>query len=187
MVLRGLTIDKKPLREHFEVTQHRDAFKYVCDMVAKKEPLDEKIIKNIHSIVLNDRPAERGVYRNIAVHIIGATHIPPNPLKVPMLMQELITEYAKGEKNVIKNIAVFHIQFECIHPFIDGNGRTGRLLANLELMKAGYPPVDIKFTDRKDYYDSLSDYDTNGSTEKFEMMFAGYVLERIEENLKVIG
>jgi len=187
MVLRGLTVDKKPLKEHLEATQHRDAFNYVCELVSKKVPLSEKVIKEIHSIVLNDRPAERGTYRQVAVRILGAAHTPPNPIKIPQLMQELLSGYANTERNIVKKIAVFHVMFERIHPFIDGNGRTGRLVANLELMKAGYPPIDIKFTDRKEYYDSLSECDISGKTESFEMMFAGYVLERIAEYLKIIN
>jgi Fic family protein len=187
MVLQGITIDKKPFKDHLEATQHRDAFNYVCELVSNKVFLSEGVIKEIHSIVLNDRLAERGVYRKVAVRILGAVHTPPNPHKIPDLMQELVSVYSNSAKNIVKKIAVFHIQFERIHPFIDGNGRTGRLLANLELMKAGYPPVDIKFTDCKDYYDSLSEYDRSGKTEKFERMFANYVLERIEEYLKIIS
>jgi Fic family protein len=186
LVLRGLTIDKKPLKEHLEIIQHRDAFYHVCDLVSKKIPLSEQIIKDIHSIVLNDRPIDRGIYRRTAVRILGSIHIPPNYIKVPTLMHELVTDFEKYTDNAVKSAAVLHIKFECIHPFIDGNGRVGRLLANLELMKAGYPPVDIKFTDRKEYYDSLIDYDITGKTEKFERIFATYVLERIEEYLKII-
>jgi len=188
LVLRGLTIDKKPLREHLEATQHRDAFYRVCDLVSEKTPLDEAVICEIHSLVLNDRPDERGVYRRVAVRIMGAAHIPPNPLKIPQLVTELLANYAneKNNENIIKKIAAFHLDFERIHPFIDGNGRTGRLVANLELMKAGFPPIDIKFTDRKQYYDSLSDFDQTGSPLKFERMFATYVLERLEEYLKII-
>jgi len=187
MVLRGLTIDKKPLKDHLETTQHRDAFYHVCDLVSKKVPLSETVIQDIHSIVLNDRLTDRGIYRNVAVRILGSTHIPPNPLKVPALMQEMIAEYENSEDNPVKRIAKLHIQFECIHPFIDGNGRAGRLLANLELMKAGYLPIDIKFTDRKEYYDSLSEYDQTKSTDRFERMVAMYVLKRIEGYLEIIG
>jgi len=187
LVLRGLTIDKKPLKEHLEATQHRDAFYYICDLVSRKAPLDEKTIKEIHSIILNDRPADRGVYRKTPVRIIGSTHVPPNYVKISALVQELLTWYSTDNINAIKKIAGFHIRFECIHPFIDGNGRTGRLLANLELMKAGYPPVDIKFADRKEYYDSLSEYDVTNKTDRFEKMFATYVLERLDEYLEIIS
>jgi len=182
LVLRGLTIDKKPLREHLEATQHRDAFYYVCDLVSEKTPLNEKTIKEIHSIILNDRPADRGIYRNIPVRISGSTHIPPNYIKIPELMQDLLLRY-NSNRITIKQIAELHIRFECIHPFIDGNGRTGRLIANLELMKIGYPPVDIKFSDRNEYYNALNEYDTTNKTDRFERMFATYILERIEEYL----
>ena len=187
IVLRGLTIDKKPLKDHLEAVQHRDAFYHVCDWVSKKVPLSETVIQEIHSIILNDRLADRGIYRQVAVRILGSRHIPPNPLKVPELVQEMISNYEKSAEHPVKKIAGLHIQFECIHPFIDGNGRAGRLLANLELMKAGYPPVDIKFSDRKEYYDSLGEYDQTGKTEKFERMLATYVLERIEGYLRAIG
>jgi len=186
LVLRGLTIDKKPLKEHLEATQHRDAFYLVCDLVSKKTPLTEQTVKDIHSIILNDRPADRGAYRNTPVRILGSAHIPPNYIKIPILMSELISWFDVKSENIVKKIAEFHIRFECIHPFIDGNGRTGRLLANLELMKAGYPPIDIKFADRKEYYDSLSEYDTTNKTDRFEKMFATYVLERIEEYLEIL-
>lgn len=187
MVLRGLTIDKKPLKEHLDATQHRDAFNYVSSLVSEKAKLNEKIICEIHSIVLNDRLIERGVYRRVPVRILGATHIPPNPIKISELMGNLIKEYVQEEKNIVKKIAVFHLKFESIHPFIDGNGRTGRLIANLELMKAGYPPVDIKFTDRKKYYDCFDDYNQTKKTDSFERLFASYVLERIEEYLKILN
>ena len=187
LVLRGLTVDKKPIKEHLEATQHRDAFNYVCELVSKKEILSERVIKEVHSIILNDRPSDRGVYRNAAVRILGAINIPPNPVKIPELMAELIAEYKKDTTNIVKKVAAFHLRFEKIHPFIDGSGRTGRLLANLELMKAGYPPIDIKFTDRNIYYNCFNELDKLKETEKMECLFAEYVLERIEEYLRIIG
>ena len=186
LVLRGLTIDRKPLREHLEVTQHRDAFNLVCELVSRKEPLTEEAILKIHSVILNDKPADRGGYRRVSVRILGAIHIPPNPIKIPALMRELIENYNLSGENPVKKAAQFHARFEAIHPFVDGNGRTGRLIANLELMKAGYPPIDIKFTDRGEYYDCFNDFDEDKRFENMERLFAGYVLERIEEYLKII-
>ena len=183
LVLQGLTIDKKPIKDHLEAIQHRDAFYAVCDMVSKKVKLDESVIKQIHSIILNDMPVDRGIYRRVAVRILGAIHLPPNPVKIPDLMSELLTWYKKSRENLIKKTAIFHIQFERIHPFIDGNGRTGRLITNLELMKGGYPPIDIKFSDRHEYYDCFNEFE---QTEKIERLFAEYVLERIEEYLRII-
>ena len=187
LVLRGITIDKKPLKDHLETTQHRDAFYFICDLVSKKTTLDESIIKQIHSIVLNDMLIDRGVYRRVAVRILGAIHIPPNPVKIPALMEDLLANYEASKDNLVKKTAIFHIQFERIHPFIDGNGRTGRLLANLELMKGGYPPIDIKFSDRSLYYDCFSEYELTEKTEKIEKLFAEYVLERIEEYLSILS
>ena len=184
LVLQGLTIGEKPIKEHLEATQHRDAFNFVCDMVSKQAPLSEEVIKQIHAIILNDRPLDRGVYRQASVRIMGAFHIPPNPIKIPTLMQDLLKDFKTEEANIIKKAAQFHVRFERIHPFIDGNGRTGRLIANLELMKAGYPPIDVKFTDRKDYYESFNDVEK--TTWKMERLFAEYVLERIEDYLKIV-
>lgn len=187
LVLRGLTIDKKPIKEHLEATQHRDAFNYVCKLVSNKSELTEVIIKNIHSIVLNDRPDDRGIYREASVRILGAITPPVNPIKIHELMKELVNVYEISKDNVVKKIAQFHNQFEHIHPFIDGNGRTGRLIANLELMKAGYPPIDIKFTDRNEYYECFRDFDLHGKTDRIEKLFAEYVLERIDEYLRILG
>ena len=102
-------------------------------------------------------------------------------------MVQLLKDYHKKKDNSVKKVAWFHLHFEKIHPFIDGNGRTGRLLANLELMKAGYPPIDIKFADRHVYYDCFNEFDEAKKTEKMERLLAEYVLERIEEYLKIIG
>ena len=103
-------------------------------------------------------------------------------------MENLIKEFnADKETNIIKKLALFHINFETIHPFIDGNGRTGRLLVNFELMKNGYPPIDIKYADRKAYYDAFDAYHEKKDLSAMESLFAEYVLERIEKYLKVLG
>ncbi|MDR1940576.1 MAG: Fic family protein [Clostridiales bacterium] len=187
LVLRGITIDRKPLKDHLETVNHRDAFYFMLSLVKNKEPLSERVVKELHSIVLNDRLDARGLYRNAAVRILGATHIPPNPLKIPSLIAALLAEYnADNDANIIKKVAEFHVKFENIHPFIDGNGRTGRLIANLELMKAGYPPVDIKFADRKEYYDAFEAYSLTRSFDKAERLFARYVLEELERYIGVV-
>ena len=94
---------------------------------------------------------------------------------------------ADKETNIIKKLALFHIKFEAIHPFIDGNGRTGRLLVNFELMKNGYPPIDIKYSDRKSYYDAFDAYHENHDLSVMENLFAEYILERIEKYLKILN
>ena len=159
LVLEGVTIDKKPLKDHLEAVGHRDAFLYVQDLVKNNVPFSERIIKQIHTLVLMDRPDDRGVYRRIPVRIMGAYHVPSDPILVPEQMENLITEFAGDKKlHPIERAALFHLKFEGIHPFVDGNGRTGRLILNLMLMQAGYPPINVKYSDRKRYYEAFDAY-----------------------------
>ncbi|CKL60016.1 filamentation induced by cAMP protein fic [Streptococcus pneumoniae] len=162
MVLRGLTIDRKSLKEHLEVIGHKDAFDYVRQLVRENAPISEKIIKDIHYLVLADKKEDRGVYRRVLVRIMGAAHEPVQPYLIVPKMEELLERYENSKEDIVTRLARFHIEFESIHPFIDENGRTGRLLLNLELMKAGYPPIDIKFTDRLKYYESFDHYHFKG-------------------------
>ena len=106
-----------------------------------------------------DRTEDRGVYRRIPVRIMGAYHVLPDPLFVPEQMENLVAEFAGNKKlNPIERAALFHLKFEGIHPFVDGNGRTGRLILNLMLMQAGYPPINVKYSDRKRYYEAFDSY-----------------------------
>ena len=159
LVLEGITIDKKPLKDHLEAVGHRDAFLYVEELVKNKVPFSERIIKEIHTLVLMDRPEDRGVYRRIPVRIMGAYHVPPDPVLVPEQMERLVAEFEGNKKlHPIERAALFHLKFEGIHPFVDGNGRTGRLILNLMLMQAGYPPINVKYSDRKRYYEAFDEY-----------------------------
>ena len=158
MVLRGLTIDRKPLKDHMEAVGHKEAFEFVQDLVKNQVPLSESIIRQIHYLVLADKKDDRGVYRRVPVRIMGAKHEPVQPYLIQPKMEQLLESYRNNTEHMITKLARFHIEFEGIHPFIDGNGRTGRLLVNLELMKAGYPPIDIKFTDRVAYYNAFDEY-----------------------------
>lgn len=186
MVLEGITIDQKPLKEHLEIIGHRDALKYVESLVREKQEFSEYIIKSIHFLVLMDRAEDRGVYRRIPVRIMGAFHKPPQPYLVEPMMHELIANHAarKSKMHLIEAAALFHLDFEGIHPFIDGNGRTGRLLINLELMQNGYPAIDVKFSDRRKYYQAFDEYYRNQNELPMMEMIAGYVNERLEEYLK---
>ena len=159
LVLDGVTIDKKPLKDHLEAVGHRDAFLYVQDLVKDNVPFSESIIKQIHTLVLMDRPDDRGVYRRIPVRIMGAYHVPSDPILVPEQMAKLVSEFAGNKKlHPLERVALFHLKFEGIHPFVDGNGRTGRLIMNLMLMQAGYPPINVKYSDRKRYYEAFDAY-----------------------------
>ena len=186
MVLRGLTVDKKPLKEHLEAIGHKEAFDYVSELVKENAELSESIIKNIHYLVLADKREDRGVYRRVPVRIMGAAHEPVQPYIIEPKLNELLQNYAESDEHIITKLARFHIEFEGIHPFIDGNGRTGRLLVNLELMKAGFPPIDIKFTDRAAYYSAFDEYHLRHNLSAMENLFASYVNRRLDMYLEIL-
>lgn len=148
--------------------------------------MSESVIKQIHYLVLADKRQDRGVYRRVPVRIIGAQREPVQPCLIESKMEQLITDYANSTEHLITKLARFHIEFEGIHPFIDGNGRTGRLLINLELMKAGYPPIDIKFTDRMAYYNAFDLYHVKQDLAAMEKLFAGYVNGRLDAYLQML-
>lgn len=187
LVLRGLTIDKKPLKDHFDAVGHKEAFDFVSELVKNKEPLSESIIKQIHFLVLGRDIQNRGLYRNIPVYISGAKTQTAQPVLIPEKVQELLEWYRNdSEDDFLTKIALFHLRFESIHPFIDGNGRTGRLIVNLELMKLGYPPIDIKFTDRKAYYNEFDSYSETGSPKAMFKLFAKYLTERLRRYIETV-
>lgn len=186
LVLRGLTIAQKPLKDHMEAVGHKEAFDYISQLVKEKVPISESIIKQIHFWVLADKRDDRGVYRRVPVRIMGAQHEPVQPYLIDPKMEQLLIDFAESKEHIITKLARFHIEFEGIHPFIDGNGRTGRLLVNLELMKAGYPPIDIKFADRIAYYNAFDEYYVNHNLSAMEKLFAGYVNERLDTYLKML-
>ena len=186
MVLRGLTIDRKPLKDHMEAVRHKEAFDFVRDLVKEQVPLSESIIKQIHYLVLADKREDRGVYRRVPVRIMGAKHEPVQPYLIQPKMEQLLEVYRNSAEHIITRLARFHIEFEGIHPFIDGNGRTGRLLVNLELMKAGYPPIDIKFADRISYYNAFDEYHVKHNLGAMEKLFAGYVNARLDSYLMML-
>lgn len=187
MVLRGLTIDKKPLKDHMEAVGHKDAFYFVVQLVEEKAELTEYVIKQIHSLVLADKPMDKGTYRKVPVRILGAHHDPVQPYLIESKMNDLLFDFKNDNSNIAHKLALFHINFESIHPFIDGNGRTGRLLINLELMKEGYPPIDIKFTDRKRYYDAFDAYHVKKDLSAMTKLFAEYINARLDEYLKILN
>lgn len=188
MVLEGITIDQKPMKDHLEAVGHRDAFLYVQEIATKEVDFSEYVIKNIHSLVLMNRPEDKGTYRRIPVRIMGAYTIPVQPYMIEPKMAELLAknEERKETSSDIERIALFHLEFEGIHPFIDGNGRTGRLLMNLDLIRNGYPPINVKFTDRKRYYDAFDAFCRDNNPTPMTDLIAEYVEARLDEYLKVL-
>ena len=186
LVLRGLTIDSKPLKDHMEAVGHKEAFDFVSELVKDNVPISEGIIKQIHYLVLADKREDRGVYRRVPVHIMGAQHEPVQSYLIEPKMEQLLYDFAASTEHIVTKLARFHIEFEGIHPFIDGNGRTGRLLVNLELMKYGFPPIDIKFTDRIAYYNAFDEYYVKHNLSLMENLFAGYINARLDMYLDML-
>ena len=186
LALEGVTIDKKPLKDHLEAVGHRDAFLYVVSLVSDKVAISERIIREIHSLVLINKPEDKGVYRRIPVKIMGAHHEPPQPYLVPVQMERLVADLTRGNRHIIETATLFHLNFEGIHPFIDGNGRTGRLILNLMLMQAGYPPIDIKFADRRKYYSCFDSYYRDNDASPMVNMVGEYVKERLSQYLSLL-
>lgn len=188
LALEGMTIDQKPLKDHLEAVGHRDAFLYVQDVAKQELPLSETVIKNIHALVLMNRPDDKGVYRRIPVRIMGAYTEPVQPYMIEPRMTELLSanEERKNTMTDIERIALFHLEFEGIHPFIDGNGRTGRLILNLDLIRNGYPPINVKFTDRKRYYDAFDAFYKDNDATPMTELIAEYVNLRFSDYFKVL-
>ena len=158
VALEGITIGGKTLREHFEAINHKDAILFMEDLAQKEDKLSEYSIKQIHSLILKNIDDEnKGKYRTTNVIISGAEHKPPQSFEVQSQMQEFIKKYNENitKLHPIELASFVHIEFVKIHPFIDGNARTSRLLMNLELIKAGFPPVVIELEDRLEYYKAL--------------------------------
>lgn len=188
MVLEGMTIDRKPLKDHLEAVGHRNAFLYIEDIAQKNAHLRDTEIKAIHSLVLMDRPDDKGVYRRIPVTIAGAYTEPVQPYLIEPKLAALLDENEERKKTMhpIERIARFHLEFEGIHPFIDGNGRTGRLILNLELIRNGYPAINVKFADRRRYYDAFDSYYHNGKADDMVSLVAEYVGEQLDRYLEIL-
>lgn len=185
----GMTIAEKPIREHLDIIGFKDAFNYIYELVANNEPLTERAIKDIHSLVLMSNAENRGIYRKIPVRILGAENEPTPPYLIAEEMAALIAKYQQKLTTLhpLEAISWLHLAFESIHPFIDGNGRTGRLLLNFELLKQGYLPVDIKFTDRAKYYQCFDKYHKNQQdVSALLALIAGYELKELEQYLVIL-
>ena len=185
----GITIAEKPLREYLDIIGFKDAFNYIYELVANNEPLNDRTIKDIHSLVLMSNAESRGVYRKIPVRILGAENEPTAPYLIAEEMQSLIENYQQKLTTFhpIEAISWLHLAFESIHPFIDGNGRTGRLLINFELLKHGYLPIDIKFTDRAKYYQCFDDFHKNQQDiSSLVELISQYELAELERYLVIL-
>lgn len=160
VIEKGLTIGGKALKEHLEAINHKEAIDFIGELVNKESVLDERTLKQIHSIILKSIDRENaGVYRKVPVLISGSTHTPPQPYLLQKLMEDYFQFYEENRKSMhpVVLAAEMHERLVTIHPFIDGNGRTSRLVMNLILLQHGYPIANIRgdSESRLKYYSAL--------------------------------
>lgn len=188
VVEKGLTIGGRSLKEHFEANNHAHALGWVKTLVSKPiSDISEDIILQIHRYILEAiDDTNAGYYRNISVRISGSPVILPNPRKIPDLMVDFIEWLRSSTQNPIELAALAHYKFVTIHPFVDGNGRTARLLMNLILMIYGYPPAIIRPEDRLEYIKSLESAQLGGSLDKYIALIARAVERSLDIYLKAV-
>ena len=188
VVLEGITVGGKTITEHLEAINHEKAILYLDDLVKDKQPITEWNIKNIHQLILKEIDNENaGRYRKENVTINGATHIPPDFVKVPELMEKLVLNYETWNKyHPIIQAALLHGELVKIHPFIDGNGRTSRLIMNLDLMNHRYNPVIIKKENRLEYYEVLDKAHITGDYTDFIKLVTKLEIEMLKKYLKLL-
>lgn len=175
----GMTIGGKSLREHFEVINHKDAIEYVESLAHQGEPITAFQVRQIHKLVLTQIDDENaGQYRKTQVRIVGAKHFPAESWDIPHHMADWEHWLEESEKKIhpVELAALAHHRLTEIHPFIDGNGRTARLVINLSLFQHGYPPAVILRVNRKQYYQVLMQADS-GKLEPL-VNFVGRAVER---------
>lgn len=182
----GVSIGGKELREIYEVINHKKAYQYVKKCIADVIPLNEKVVKDIHAI-LTENIIVGGIYRNQEVRISGAGHVPPsgNDMFIQVKNFYADLEY-KTNMNPIELAAWTHAEFVRIHPFIDGNGRTSRLIMNYQLMINGFLPISIAKESRLEYYNALEEYAVNGNLEPFAELIAKLEEEQLDTYIKLI-
>jgi len=175
-----LSVGGKELREIYEVVNHDKAFAYVQKCAFEGKPLSEVIVKDIHEQLM-ENIFQGGIYRNVDVHITGAEHHPPPPGQMYIEIKNFYADLPhKGDLNSIELAAWTHAEFVKIHPFVDGNGRTSRLIMNYQLLAHGFLPVSIPKESRLDYFAALESYAVNGDLTPFTNMIADMEEARLD-------
>ena len=179
MVMGGMTIAAKNLRDQFVAAGHQQAVTLLYDVMEKALPINEEILMMFHRAVMMDTPLESGVYRTGDIKNRGKKVHIDAPETIQAAMDDLFAR-ADTESDVhpILRAVRFHLEFEGIHPFADGSGRTGRLLLNAQLMRAGYPPIVIRADRRKAYFDAFKAYFNQGN----ERPMLELVMDNLEES-----
>ena len=160
----GVTVKGKPLKDHLEVKGQEYAINFLNNIIKENEILSLRLIKEFHSLIFAPVDTEiAGQFKKFKNKIVGSNFETSDPIFVKEDLEKLLKDYFSLNENIIEKIAKFHANFEKIHPFSDGNGRTGRLIMNFKLMKAGYPICIIRNEDRLEYYNSLNEAQANNN------------------------
>jgi len=192
VVNEGITISGKSMREHLEAINHAQAVDFIKDIARQEIEVSERTIKEIHAIVLHGINRENaGRYRTVPVMITGSTHMPPQPYLIEKQMEDFILKFQQMETDGIHPViiaAYLHDELVRIHPFIDGNGRTCRLLMNLYLLQHGYTIVTLKGDNEKklQYYKALEKSHTEHEPEAFYMLVAEAEKEALLRYIQIV-
>ena len=172
-----LSVGSKELREIYEVVNHNKAWNHVKTLVKENKLLDEEIAKELHSLLMENIMVG-GIYRTVEVMITGAKHLPPKPSDAYYELKDFYTSLEVNHYNDLDIAAYTHAEFVKIHPFVDGNGRTSRIIMNYQLLKNGFLPISIKKEERLKYYEALDEYAVNNNLVPFKEII--YALEEKE-------
>ncbi len=188
VVNKGLTISGKSMKEHLEAVNHYEAIDFIMELVKNKEPFTQRILKEIHYLILKgiDR-GNAGVYRKVPVLISGSAHKPPQPYLIDKQMEDIFVFYNsnKNKMHPVLLASEMHQKVVTVHPFIDGNGRTCRLIMNLILLQNGYTIANLKGNDtsRLNYYKALENIQTKHSAEDFHSLIINTTIESLQEHI----
>jgi Fic family protein len=192
VVSEGVTISGKSIREHLEAINHAQAVEFIKDVARAGVEITERTVKEIHAIILYGINKEQaGKYRDVPVMIVGGKHVPPQPYLIAPQMEQFIRDYQSMEKNATHPILVaafLHDELVKVHPFIDGNGRTSRLLMNLYLLSKGYAITTLKGDDeaKQAYYTALEQSHVDNDREPFNLLVANAVKQSLGKYLQII-
>ena len=191
VIHKGLTIGGKPMNEHLEAINHYEAINFIRDLVSSNETFNKHNLLTIHGLILHGLDRENaGRFRQVPVMISGSQHTPPQPWQIDKLMEEYFLFYQQSgeELHPVIFAAELHERLATIHPFIDGNGRTARLVMNLILLQAGYPIANISGDTmaRLDYYSALEKCNLQHDKTDFHRLIITYVIDALERLLKLV-
>lgn len=192
VINEGLTIPGKSMREHLEAINHQEAIAYIKHLIKKNTNLNEREVLSIHNLILRGiHPEDAGRYRKVQVMIKGSSFMPPQPFIVAKEMEDFYIWYEtnKNKLHPIILAAEMHERLVTIHPFIDGNGRTSRLVMNLILLQHGYVIANIKgdYNSRMQYYEALETAQTKNNKNDFLLFVAQIEKQSLERYLQIIG